>query len=123
MIAAVEGLGNFENEILKAELGQKDGLAEVPVYVLCGAGALMGNAGANPDVGLQQAVTALCRAVDEATKSFGKVLNHKVVKLRLENLAARAAQYKAGGGSPFADTPFTLEEVGAGEVAVKVPGV
>jgi len=123
MLVAVEGLGEFEQHILKTELGQKDGLAEVPVYVLQGAGKLMAEAGANPDVGLAQAVTALCRAIDDAMKSFGKVLNHKVVKLRLENLAARATQYKAGGGSPFADTPFTLEEVGAGEVAVRVPGV
>jgi len=123
MLMAVEGLGNFEHDMLKAELGQKDGLAEVPVYVLYGAGALMAAAGANPAVGLQQAVTAMCRSIDDASKSFGKVLNHKVVKLRLEGLAARAAQYQAGGGSPFADTPFTLEEVGAGEVAVRVPGM
>jgi hypothetical protein len=124
MLMAVEG---FSDErllsILKAELGQKDGLAEVPVYVLHGAGALMLNAGNNADVGLQQAVMAMCRAIDEATKSFGKVLNYKVVKLRLEGLAARAQQYKAGGGPPFADTPLTLEEVAAGEVAVKVPGM
>merc|ERR1712070_316579 len=123
MLMAVEGLSEFEHHTLKAELGQKDGLAEVPVYILHGAGALMSNAGLNPDVGLQQAVTAMCRAMDDASKSFGKVLNHKVVRLRLEGLAAKAAQYKAGGGSPFADTPFTLEEVGAGEVAVMVPGV
>merc|ERR1712070_54791 len=123
MRAAVDGLGVNENHILQTELGQKDGLAEVPVYVLYGAGALMSTAGLNPDVGLQQAVTAMCRAMDDASKSFGKVLNHKVVRLRLEGLAAKAAQYKAGGGSPFADTPFTLEEVGAGEVAVMVPGV
>lgn len=123
MLTAVDGLGDFEQNMLKIELGQKDGLAEVPAYVLYGAGALMSAAGANPDVGLQQAVTAMCRAIDDATKSFGKVLNYKVVKLRLESLAIRATQYKAGGGSLFADTPFTLEEVGAGEVAVKVPGV
>lgn len=65
----------------------------------------------------------MCRVLDEATKSYGKVLNHKVVKLCLESLATRAAQYKAGGAPPFADTPFTLEEVGAGEVAVRIPGV
>lgn len=122
MLAAVESLSSSERDILKIELGQKDGLAEVPVYVLHGAGALMATAGNNPEVGLQQAVRAMCRAIDDATKSYGKGLSHKVVKLRLENLAARAAQYRAGGGSLFADTPFMLEEVGAGEVAVRVPG-
>merc|ERR1719453_2969692 len=65
MLMAVEGLGDFEHHMLKAELGQKDGLAEVPVYILHGAGALMAAAGANPEVGLQQAVIAICRAIDD----------------------------------------------------------
>merc|ERR1712139_267115 len=68
MLMAVEGLGDFEHHMLKVELGQKDGLAEVPVYVLHGASALMANAGSNTDVGLQQAVTVMCRAIDDATK-------------------------------------------------------
>jgi hypothetical protein len=125
MLTAVDGLGDAseEHKILKTELGQKDGLADVPVYVLQGAGALMVAAGANSDVGLQPAVKVMCRAIDDVTQTFGKVLNHKVVRIRLESLATKAAQYKAGGGSPFADTPFTLEEVGAGEVAVKIPGL
>jgi hypothetical protein len=123
MLATVDSLGESERHVLRTELGQKDGLAEVPVYVLCGASALMSAAGANPDVGLQSAVTAMCRAIEDATKSFGKVMSTKVVKLRLESLAARAAQYKAGSGPPFADTPLALEEVGASEVAVHVPGM
>merc|ERR1711865_643379 len=101
------------------------GISEVPVYVLCGAGALMSSAGANPDVGLKAAVTVMCRSIEDATKSFGKGLgvNHKVVKLHLQSLAARAAQYKAGAGSPFADTPLQLEEIGAGQIAVRIPGM
>lgn len=123
MLQAVESLGEHEQMLLKVELGQKDGVADVPVYVLHGAGALMQAAGANADVGLKAGVLSICRTLDDAHRTFGKVLNHKVVKLRLENLATKAAQYKAGSGAPFADTPLTLEEVGFGEVAVKVPGV
>jgi hypothetical protein len=123
MLTMVQSLGEMENHVLTVEIGQKDGLAEVPVYVPCGAAALLAAASANADVGVMPAVIVLCRVLDEARTTFGKVLNHKVVKLRLESLAIKAAQYKAGGGPPFADTPFTLEEIGAGEVAVKVPGV
>lgn len=127
MQTAVMSLGDssMEHNVLKIEIGQKDGISELPCYVLHGLGALMAAAGANPHVGLQQAVTALCRAIEDATKSFGKALgaNHKVVKLRLEAMASRAANYKAGGGPPFADTPLTLEEIGPGEIAVRVPGV
>jgi len=123
MLNMVQGLGDMEHHVLQVEIGQKDGLAEVPVYVPCGAAALLAAASANSDVGLKPAVMAMCRILDEATKNFGKVLNHKVVKLRFESLATRAAQYRAGGGPPFADTPFTLEEIGAGEVAVRIPGV
>jgi len=127
MTDAVNSFGDasFEHHVLKMEIGQKDGISEVPVYVLHGAGALMAAAGANPDVGLQSAITAICRSIDDATKCFGKGLgvNHKVVKLHLESLAARAAQYKAGAGSPFADTPLQLEEIGAGQIAVRIPGM
>jgi len=118
----VQELGDRETRALQVEIGQKDGLAEVPAYVPCGAAALMQAGTTNADVGVKSAVIALCRVLDEAVVSFGKVLNYKVVKLRLENLAVRASQYKAGSGPPFADLPFQLEEIGAGEVAVKVLG-
>jgi len=63
-------------------------------------------------VGPVAALSLLCRLMADVAHSYGKVLNQKIIKLRLENLAAKAVQYRPGGGSLFADTPFTLEELG-----------
>merc|ERR1711879_117412 len=123
MERAVDGLKEQEKATLKFELGQKDGLADDCVYVLYGGAALMAAAAANREVGPVAALSLLCRLMADVAHSYGKVLNQKIIKLRLENLAAKAVQYRPGGGSLFADTPFKLEDWGAGEIAVMVPGI
>jgi hypothetical protein len=124
MLTTVEGLDDRKQGVLQTELGQKDGIVDSPVYILNGGGALMAASCGNADVGLPAAVSLLVRAIEDVRERYGKVVNHKVVNIRLESLAARAMQYRTGGGSMFEDTPFTLQEVGAGEVAINVvPGL
>lgn len=123
MDKAMESLREKDLTKLKIELGQKDGLTEDIVYVLHGGAALMAAAGANRNVGPAAALSLLCRALTDVAHNYGKVLTQKVIKLHIESLATRAVQYRAGGGSLFAETPFVLEERGAGEIAVVLPGV
>jgi hypothetical protein len=108
---------------LKVELGEKDGLSDDIVYVLYGGGALMAAAGGNRDVGPLQALMIVSRALADVSHHYGKVLTQKVVKLRIESLAARAVQFRSTGLSLFAETPFVLEDWGSGEIAVLIPGI
>lgn len=123
MQLAVESLGPNEQMVIGNEIGKYQASAGAPMLVTSGASALMVNAGINNDVGLAPAVIAMSRALEAARQRVSNALSVKAVKLRLEMLAAKAGQYKNGDGTPFADTPFTLEDRGADEIIVKVPGM
>lgn len=123
MLMAVEGLPEKDQAVLKSELGHKDGLSNVPVYVLVGGSAFFPACRNNPDIELGAAVMMMTRILDTAAKSFDRSLHHKICKLYLDGSAACASQYSARVGTPFADLPFQLEEVGHDEVVVKFPGV
>jgi len=121
MSIAVDSLDEHQKEIMKAELGRKDGISESPVFVLSGSREFLGSAKANPQVSNKSMVVMLARLLEDAAKTFDQLLNHKAVELRLGSLAALAKGYRSAG-VPFEDTPYTLEEVGPGQVTVRVAG-
>jgi len=121
MLMVVEELPDAEKDVLKMELGRKDGIADVPVYAPIGAAALLIAAQKNTSVGLASGVAALCRVLGAASRTFDRSLSHRVVRLQLKSLAARAQKHTQGG-RPFEETPFTLEEQGQGDVLVSTAG-
>lgn len=121
MMAAVEGLTDREKEAVQVELGVKDGLSEAPAYVLEGGGLFLAEAYENDQVPLESGVKMLARILEDASRTFGTSLKHKVVRLSLEGLPARARAFRVGDVG-FEDLAFTLEEKSPGEVAVRVAG-
>lgn len=118
---AVGELSEREKEALKTELGRKDGLAESPAYVLEGCGAFLAQAYANERVTLESAVKLLARILEDAGQTFDKTLKHKVIRVCMDGLSARARAHDEGDVS-FQDLAFSLEEVAPGEVHVRVAG-
>lgn len=120
VMKTVDDLPHHEKDVLKTELGRKDGLTWSPVYVPLGGSALLIEASANRQLTLRSAVRLLIRVFEDAARTFDRVLNQRMVKLRLEGFAMRARTYTGGG--PFEDIPFRFEELGPGLVAVHMAG-
>lgn len=118
---AFSALSEREREALKVELGRKDGIAEAPAYILDGSDAFLAQAYQNDEIALESAVKLLARILEDASRNFDKSLKHKVVRLCLVGLPARARSFRMEG-IHFEDLAFTLEETGPGEVHVRVAG-
>eukprot|EP00927_Polykrikos_kofoidii_P073691 TRINITY_DN69703_c0_g1_i1.p1 TRINITY_DN69703_c0_g1~~TRINITY_DN69703_c0_g1_i1.p1 ORF type:complete len:501 (+),score=107.53 TRINITY_DN69703_c0_g1_i1:82-1584(+) len=122
MQSVFDHLEESEKEILKNELGRKDGIVDCPVFLLVAGADLVANACANPDLGADAAVKMIVRILGDATKSFVRSLTHKVIRLHVGSIAVLASNYSTtGGGTRFEDTPILFEEQGFGEVLVKAP--
>mmetsp|Transcript_165292 Transcript_165292/g.401656 ORF Transcript_165292/g.401656 Transcript_165292/m.401656 type:complete len:498 (+) Transcript_165292:117-1610(+) len=120
MMEMVEGLSDDEKDVLKAELARKDGVSESPVYVPVGAAELLGPAAAEGEAALRVAVRVLALVLKDASHMFDRLINHRTVRLRLAELAARARE--RGGAAALEGLPWSFEDLGRGEVAVRVAG-
>lgn len=120
MQAAAEGISDREKEALKSELGRKDGIQEVPAYMMLQAGKMLQCAKQNDDVALHAVIRIAARVLDDAARSFDKGMKDKVVKMHFDNFVRRATEFRAGD-LPFEDTAFVIEEVG-GELLVRCAG-
>lgn len=118
MQSIVEGLADAEKDALKNELGRKDGVADLPAYIILGAGKLLETAGRNEEVGLSAGVRIIARVLDDTARGFDKTIKEKTMNLRFEAVTARASQRSS---VPFEDTAFVVEEVD-GELVVRVGG-
>jgi len=121
MLHAVESLPDHDKEVLKRELGLKDGLTESPVYFLVGAGGFMSQACMNPELTAFPALRLLSRILEDAARTYDRLLNHRIVTLHMEGFGPRARDYRSGG-VPFEDTPYVLEELDPGEAMVRIAG-
>lgn len=118
MMSIMEGLADAEKDALKNELGKKDGVADIPAYILVGAGKMLEVASRNEEVGLQSAVLIMARVLDDTARSFDKIIKDKTMNLRFDAVTARASQRSS---VPFEDTAFVVEEVDS-ELVVRVAG-
>lgn len=123
VLNVVEELAPNEKEVLKRELAVKDGCAEMPAYVLLGAGRFMDAAFNNPDVGLRPAVVFLVRLLEEAARTFDKLASrtNRMVRVDVGSLTRRAREF-AGGIQQFQDTPFQMRETVGGIIAIELAG-
>lgn len=118
MQSIVDGLAEAEKDALKNELGRKDGVADLPCYIVIGASKLLEAANRNEEVGLAAAVQIIARVLDDTARSFDKTIKEKTMRLRFDGVTARASQRSS---VPFEDTAFVVEEVD-GELLVRVGG-
>mmetsp|Transcript_46386 Transcript_46386/g.93613 ORF Transcript_46386/g.93613 Transcript_46386/m.93613 type:complete len:498 (+) Transcript_46386:1-1494(+) len=121
MQAMVKALPTAQKEILQAELVRKDGVSEMPVYVLAGAGALLGLAASQGQAQLQVAVGVVVRVLKDTSHMFDRLLSHRrMVSVRLAELVVRARE--RGSAAALEGLPLSLEDLGQGEGVVHVAG-
>lgn len=111
-----ENLDEPLREVLKQELGQKDGLVCTPAFLLQGAASLMGQVLGNPRVKLASGVTLLARLCEELVSEFDE-LQVPLVFVRLGELPTRVRD--ADGTTPLENISMTLDRLGPVEVNVR----
>lgn len=115
MRATVDALPDHEKNVLKTELGEKDGLSATPVFVPRLAGKFLSLARRNESVGLRSALLLLARIFEEATLAFSQRAP-KVLRLGLDAAVELARDFH---GDSFEETPFSLERLGQGDLHVR----
>mmetsp|Transcript_63318 Transcript_63318/g.151051 ORF Transcript_63318/g.151051 Transcript_63318/m.151051 type:complete len:497 (+) Transcript_63318:158-1648(+) len=116
MQIAVEKLSPSEQEILKSELGRKDGLSEVPCFVLHGANAFMTAAMDNANVGQSGAIKLLVRVLLELQQQH-KSVSASVIDVKLSGLVALCRSYT--DAAPLDEMPFVVEPSGVNRVSIR----
>jgi hypothetical protein len=113
----VGSLSDSELDVLINELGHKDGVNDWPCFTLDGAGELMAYAQPGGTINLAAAIKFLIKVLKEAAKMFDRTHTNKVMKLQLADIAELASTWS--GEQPFEETPLVLEDLGAGDYAVR----
>jgi len=118
----VETLGDVEKEVLKVELGRKDGISESPVLAMQGLSSYMVAALGNDSIDLKTAIKLVINIVEDVLRLNAKSnVTLRVMTLRMEPLAAVARDWRSGS-VPFEATPHVITELGAGELSVQLMG-
>jgi len=112
----VEGMSDAEKEVLKVELGQKDGVASSPAILLIGGAELMAQAMSNPVIGLRPAVKLFCKLLEQVSDNCANNQSLQI-KVHLDSLVHRAREFS--GGAPFEDTALKLDMLGPAEIVVR----
>jgi len=118
VLAAVEELDEPVLEVLKLELGRKDGLTEAPVFWLDGGAALMQAAHKNASVGAKAAAEVIARILDAASHDFDIAPSQKLLRLDLGQVVARVRNHDRAQGA-FEETHFQVELLGPGAFIVR----
>mmetsp|Transcript_67870 Transcript_67870/g.126817 ORF Transcript_67870/g.126817 Transcript_67870/m.126817 type:complete len:497 (-) Transcript_67870:190-1680(-) len=116
MQLTVERLSPAEQDVLKSELGRKDGLTDVPCFVLHGINSVMTACLDNNKVGQTAAIKLLIRVLSELQQQH-KGVSASIIDVRLAGLAAMCRLYKEDG--PIEEMPFVIEPAGINKVAVR----
>eukprot|EP00931_Biecheleriopsis_adriatica_P021137 TRINITY_DN13913_c0_g1_i1.p1 TRINITY_DN13913_c0_g1~~TRINITY_DN13913_c0_g1_i1.p1 ORF type:complete len:514 (+),score=131.01 TRINITY_DN13913_c0_g1_i1:76-1617(+) len=112
--ALVESLSDKEKQVLKSELGEKDGIACVSGYVLTGISKLLAQVFNNERLNLRSGVRLVIRLLEALVQSYDGT-GMPVIQVDLEALIARARDYS--GGPLLEDTPMTFRSFGQGRLA------
>merc|ERR1719517_180507 len=118
MKSIVETMSEEEKEVLRAELGHKDGITDVPAFVPIGGAAFMTKATQNASVGPKLGILLLIKILSAAARSYDKSLSLKVIRLHLDSVATLARDY-ATGGAPFEEMPFAFDSLGGGDIMAR----
>jgi len=121
MQAAVNSLPDAQRDVIRNELGRKDGIFEFPAFMLVGGTTFMTKACSNSAVGPQLGVHLLANIFAAAAQTYGKLSNYKIMRLNIGSAVTLASQYRPGG-TPFEDTPLFMWDNGSGTMLLQIPG-
>jgi len=112
----VESLDESEREVIKQELGQKDGLVCTPAFLLQGGASLMGQVLGNPRLKLKSGVKLLGHLCQALVSEFDEIQVPQV-KVHLGELPARVRD--ADGATQLENIPMMFDRLGPAEVGIR----
>mmetsp|Transcript_75260 Transcript_75260/g.121514 ORF Transcript_75260/g.121514 Transcript_75260/m.121514 type:complete len:501 (-) Transcript_75260:97-1599(-) len=117
MLNIVETLTDQEKEVLKNELGTKDGLTCTPVFLLGSGSELVKLGATNQKLPLKSIVRLVIRILEDAATSYDQVQSSQI-RISLDALLPTARDF--AGGMLFEDTQYVLNQLGPTDVMLSV---